>query len=114
MEKSCLMYQSIYGRENDISVAICGSSVSAYHMHLLKEAGAREIILCLDRQFQSIGDDEFKRLKNKVSRVYKRYNNTVKISIVFDKHMITGYKAAPIDEGKDKFEQLLKERIMEI
>lgn len=26
--------------------------------------------------------------------------------------MITGYKAGPLDEGKEKFEQLLKERLI--
>jgi len=29
-EKSCLKYQSYFGIENDISVACCGSSFSAY------------------------------------------------------------------------------------
>ena len=113
-EKSCLMYQSYYGRENDISVAVCGSSVSSYHMHLLKEAGAREVVLCFDRQFQAIGDDEFKQLKNKIIHIYRKYNNALKISIVFDKSMITDYKASPIDEGTEKFEKLLSERIMSL
>ena len=27
-EKSCLLYQSYFGMENDISVACCGSSIS--------------------------------------------------------------------------------------
>lgn len=113
-EKACLMYQSYYGRENDISVAVCGSSVSSYQMHLLKSAGANEIIFCLDRQFQEVGDEEFQRLKHKLTHIYNKYNNTVKISIVFDKNMITSYKASPIDEGTEKFEQLLSERIIKI
>jgi hypothetical protein len=33
------------------------------------------------------------------------------ISFIFDKQMITGYKDAPIDCGKEKFLQLFKERI---
>ena len=113
-EKSCLMYQSYYGRENDISVAVCGSSVSSYHMHLLKSLGVREVILCFDRQFQEIGDNEFLQLKNKIVHLYNKYNNTMRVSIVFDKNMITDYKASPIDEGPDKFEQLLNERIMRL
>ena len=36
IEKSCLMYQSYYGYDNDISVACCGSSISSYHIDLLK------------------------------------------------------------------------------
>ena len=111
-EKSCLMYQSYYGRENDISIACCGSSVSNYHIHLLRQNGAKEIILAFDRQFQEIGDDEFQRLKSKIVHIYKKYGNVIKVTSIFDKEMITAYKASPIDEGIEKFEQLLNERIM--
>lgn len=113
-EKACLMYQSYYGRENDISVAVCGSSISSYHMYLLKQCGAREVVLCFDRQFQELGDQEFLQLKNKIIHIYQKYSKTLKISIVFDKDMLTAYKAAPIDEGQEKFERLLSERIMSL
>lgn len=111
-EKSCLMIQSYYGRDNDISVAVCGSSLSAYHIKLLKSLGVREIIVALDRQFKEIGDDEFKRLKTKLIYLGKKYGNVVKLSVIFDKEMITSYKASPIDEGTEKFEHLLKERFI--
>ena len=35
----------------------------------------------------------------------------INISFIFDKHMLTQYKAAPIDEGKEKFLRLWKERV---
>ena len=111
-EKSALLYQTLYGKENDISVACCGSSVSNYHIHLLRQVGAREIILAFDRQFQEIGDDEFQRLKNKILHIYKKYGKTIKITAIFDKDMITGYKSSPIDEGIKKFETLVLNRIM--
>ena len=38
--------------------------------------------------------------------------NSVMISFIFDKNMITGYKSSPIDEGPDKFLLLFKERII--
>jgi hypothetical protein len=34
------------------------------------------------------------------------------MSFIFDKNMITNYKASPIDEGDKKFLQLFKERIV--
>ena len=113
-EKSSLQYQTMYGYENDISVAACGSSISSYHIALLKELGVREVIVGFDRQFQEIGDDEFKRLKSKLQYLYKKYNSTIRITAIFDKHMITKYKASPTDEGREKFEQLLKERIIPV
>ena len=51
-EKSCLLYKSYFGIDNDISVACCGSSLSAYQIQLLVEHGAEEIIVAFDRQFQ--------------------------------------------------------------
>ena len=111
-EKSCYQYQTYYGQENDISVACCGSSVSSYHIFLLKSLGVRELIVGFDRQFKEIGDQEFHRLKNKLIHLDKKYSQLMKISAIFDKNMITEYKASPTDEGIEKFERLLKERIV--
>lgn len=111
-EKSCLKYQSYFGGENDISVACCGSNISGYQINLLMELGVKEIIVALDRQFQNIGDDEFKKLTKNLKKLYNKYGNYVKISFIFDKNMITGYKDSPIDDGQEKFIQLFKERIL--
>lgn len=113
-EKSCLMYQSYYGFDNDISVACCGSSVSSYQIDMLEELGVREIIIAFDRQFKEIGDDEFKRLKKKLCGIYKKYGTRVRITAIFDKELITPYKASPIDKGKETFEYLLRNRIVPI
>jgi hypothetical protein len=102
-EKSCLLYKSYFGLENDISVACCGSSVSAYQIQMLLDAGAEEIIIAFDRQFQDIGDSEFKHLKTNLMRLRGKYKNFAIISFIFDKNKITGYKSSPIDEGPEKF-----------
>jgi hypothetical protein len=110
-EKSCLLYQS-YFPEADISVACCGSNISAHQIHMLLKAGAKEIIVAFDRQFQQIGDKEFTHLTTNLTKLHTKYKNDVQISFIFDKNMITGYKASPIDEGPEKFLQLFKERII--
>jgi hypothetical protein len=111
-EKSTLLYKSYFGLENDISVACCGSSVSNYQIQMLLDAGAEEIIIAFDRQFQKIGDEEFKHLKTNLIRLRGKYKNFATISFIFDKNMITGYKDSPIDCGPDIFLQLFKERII--
>ena len=111
-EKSVLRYASIFGWENNISVACCGSSLSAHQIQLLIDAGAEEIIIAFDRQFQEIGDKEFQHLKTNLLKLHNKYKNLVNINFIFDKNMITGYKASPIDEGIDKFLILFKERIV--
>ena len=110
-EKSCLQYRSYFGSYNDISVATCGSSISAYQMNMLIEAGAKEVVIAFDRQFQTLGDDEYKKLVDKLKRIHTKWKNYVTVSFIFDKKMITGYKASPTDEGPEKFIQLFNERV---
>ena len=110
-EKSCLLYRSYFGIENDITVACCGSSITNYQIQLLRDCGAKEIIIAFDRQFEELGDDDFKKLTKKLTNIHNKYKNYVNISFMFDKEKITGYKASPIDEGKEKFLKLFKERI---
>ena len=57
-EKSCLLYASYFGSENDISVAVCGSSLGSYQVQLLLDLGIEEMIIAFDKQFQEIGDEE--------------------------------------------------------
>ena len=111
-EKSCLLYQSYFGMENDISVACCGSNISAYQIHMLIAAGAKEIIVAFDRQFQALGDKEHKHQIANFRKLFTKYKNYVNLSIINDRHMITSYKASPIDEGPEKFLQLFKERVV--
>ena len=110
-EKATLQYKSYFGPENDISVACCGSSFSAHQMQLLLDLGVKEVVFAFDRQFQQIGDKEFQHLTANLTKLYKKYKNYTNISFIFDKKMITKYKASPTDEGRDKFLQLFKERV---
>lgn len=111
-EKSVLLSQSYFGFDADINVACCGSNLSAYQVQLLLEAGAKEIVIAYDRQFQEVGDAEFKHLTTNLQRLYDRYKHDVLITFIFDKNKITNYKASPIDEGPEKFLTLFKERIV--
>lgn len=110
-EKSVLQYASYFGEENNIAVACCGSTISQYQINLLLSLKVKEIIIAFDRQFQKIGDAEFKLLTKKLMHLHSKYKNYANISIIFDKNMITSYKASPLDEGPEKFIELYKNRI---
>lgn len=110
-EKATLMYQSYFGKENDISTAVCGFTISDYQIKLLIEAGAQEIIIAFDRQFNEINDEGHKKLVQVLTRIHNKYKKYAKISFIFDKEKTTSYKASPIDEGKDKFLYLLDKRV---
>lgn len=110
-EKSTLLYRSYFKEENDLSVCICGSSFSTYQAWLLILLGAKEIIVALDKQFQTKGDEEFKKLVKNLKNIHKKYGKYVTISFLWDKENLLKYKSSPIDEGKEKFLQLYQNRI---
>lgn len=110
-EKSCLLYSSYFGQENDISVACCGSNLIQYQAWLLMHQGAEEIIVCFDKQFQEAGDAEFKKLIRNLNQIHTKYGAYTKISFCFDKWDLLGYKDSPIDRGPDIFMELYKRRV---
>ena len=111
-EKSTLLYASYFGKENDISVACCGSAFIGYQYKLLVEAGAEEICVSLDKQFQEVNDDEYKKLTKNLLNMQKKYGSKTQLSFLFDNNNLIGYKDSPIDRGPDIFLQLFKERII--
>lgn len=110
-EKSCLLFQSYFGIDNDISVAVCGSNFTQYQFDLLKSLDVNEIIIAFDKQFKEIGDDEWKRWTNKLKEFNKKYGTLVQISYMFDKENLLDYKDSPIDKGKEIFIQLFERRV---
>lgn len=111
-EKSCLKYNSYFGKNNDISVACCGSSLLLYQVFLLLEEGVKEIIIGFDKQFKENGDPEFQKWVKKLINFNDKYSSFVKISFLFDKeNNLLDYKDSPIDKGKEIFLQLYKNRI---
>ena len=111
-EKSVLKYISYFGKENNIAVACCGSSISAYQIHMLIAAGAKEIVIAFDRDFEELGDATHKRRITNFRKLHNRYKNYVNLSCINDKAMITSLKSSPIDEGPEKFLRLFKERVI--
>ena len=110
-EKSCLKYQSFFGIDNDISTACCGSNISAYQVQLLLDCGAREMVIAFDRQWQEKNDDEYKHYIKNLEKLNERYKNNLNVSIIYDRNMLTGYKDSPIDDNKEIFLELFKNRV---
>ena len=110
-EKATMQYASMFGIENDISCAICGSNFGSYQAWLLINLGVEEIIVGLDKQFKVKGDDEFKKLTKNLTNIYHKYGNYIKISFMWDNQDLLQYKSSPTDEGIEKFMYLYNHRI---
>lgn len=111
-EKSVLLYSSLFGSENNISVATCGNRISNYQFNLLYSLGVKEFCFAFDKDFEKIGDDNFKRVKDNFIKINEKYSSYAEISFLFDKHNLLGYKCSPIDCGKEAFLELFKDRII--
>lgn len=112
-EKSTLLYRSFQMEPSryDISVATCGNNLSYYQFELLRQAGAKEIVIAYDRQFQKRYDKEYRKWKEHLQSIQKRYNNEITVSYILDDGLLTGYKDSPIDKGIDIFNCLYRKRI---
>ena len=110
-EKSCIKYASLFGPENDISVAVCGSNLINYQFNLLYNLGVNEIIIAFDRQYKELKDKEWGAWTKKLYQIHDRYGKYVQISYLFDTQHLLDYKDSPIDKGKDIFLELFNNRI---
>ena len=111
-EKSCLKYASCFGTNMDLSVAICGNALNNYQVSLLLSLGVEEIIIALDKQYQKVGDEEWKRWTQKYYQLHNKYGNKILISYMFDFDKYLDYKDSPIDKGKENFLELYQNRII--
>ena len=110
-EKSCLKFASMFGAQNDLSVAICGSSFINYQAWMLINLGVEEIIIGFDHDFTSLNSDEAKKVIKKLKQIHNKYGNYITISFLWDKNNLLGYKDSPIDKTKEIFLELYKNRI---
>lgn len=112
-EKSVLHYESMFGKGNNIAVATCGSSLSLIHQEIIKKfCNVDEIIIAYDKEFQVIGDSNFKKNILAIKKMSEKMKNYVTVSVLFDKeNNKLQYKDAPIDQGKEIFEYLYQNRI---
>ena len=109
-EKSCLLFSSFFGIENDISVAVCGSNLINYQVEILKSLGVEEIIIAFDKQYQEYKDKEYIKWEEKLINIYKKYGGFIQISFILDIDSLLGYKDSPIDKGPDIFLELFNNR----
>ena len=109
-EKSCLLFSSFFGKENDISVAVCGSNLMNYQFNLLKSLVVEEIIIAFDKQYQEFGDEEYFNWEKKLLGIYQKYGNFIQIRFILDTEKLLGYKDSPTDKGPDIFLELFNNR----
>lgn len=110
-EKFVLQVMSYLGIKNNIAVGMCGSTLSNYQFQQLIDAGATEICIAIDRDFNSIYDDEYEKVIKKIEKMSQKYSPLCNLSFILDTKGLTGYKHSPTDDGKEIFMQLWRDRM---
>lgn len=105
-EKSCLLYNSFFGKENNISVAVCGSTLHKYQIDLLIKSGADNIVIAFDKEGDNWSDKE--KYYAKLKSLCQRYIKYCNIGFIYDTQNILDLKDSPIDKGKENFIKLYK------
>ncbi len=85
------------------------------------DLGVREVVICFDKEYcEQWYEDEFKDTKEqklmfnyfkKLKKICKLLNNYFIVNIVIDFDNKLDLKDAPVDKGKEVFEELLRNKI---
>ncbi len=106
-EKSVLKMDSFFSQ--NYGVAVCGDKISDYQRKLIVQ-NANEVIIGFDKSesYKPGGKNEsIIRIRN----IAKKFAPYIKTYILVDKDDLLQIKDAPVDQGGDVFEHLLKNKI---
>lgn len=107
-EKSVMKLDTIMDKKN-ISVAVCGQSISREQIQLLLNLHVANVIIAFDADYKTIQETQEKY------EVYKRIASPLltyfNVSLIMDFDHKLGYKDSPIDKGIEIFNELMRERI---
>lgn len=107
-EKSVLKMDTIYGDEN-ISLAVCGQTISERHVQLLRDLKVSNLIIAFDADHTNY--EEMKEIEKKYTKLARPLSIYFNVSIIMDYSGLLEYKDSPIDKGERVFEELLKNKI---
>lgn len=105
-EKSVLQYETMFGKENNICVAACGSSFHTYQFELLASAGAGTILICFDKEGETWKEQQL--YYNKLKKICLKYKNRCKMGFLWDTKGLLNLKDSPFDKGQETFKKLYK------
>jgi len=110
-EKSVLKMED-YFPNNNYSVAISGSNMTAYQEKIIDDlTDVNEIIVAIDKEFTDANSMEAQIYAEKIMKIYGKLANRYNVSVMWDSTNLLDYKDSPVDKGKEVFEQLYKERL---
>lgn len=109
-EKSVLKADSLLGRENNV-LALFGSQLGLNRRNQLVKMGVNKVILALDNDFHTIGDEEYIKFEKKIFSIAKLFKGLAKVEVVYNNIGLENfYKSSLFDSNIDIYEKLWNNR----
>ena len=107
-EKSVLKLESFYP-EHNIGVAVCGDKISEHQKKMIIQH-TDEIIIGFDKGEKYVVGNKHESII-RVRNIAKTFAPYLRTYILVDKKNLLEIKDAPVDQGKDVFESLMRNKI---
>ena len=109
-EKSVMLYGQYFPNRENISLAVCGSSISEWQQQMLsKYLRVKRVLIAFDKEYNNFM--EWFTYKEKIAEKVKFLSSFAEIFIIYDGEGLLDFKDSPIDKGPEVFSQLQLERI---
>jgi hypothetical protein len=110
-EKAVMQTDTMFGEDN-FTVGLCGSNLTSYQRGLILMLGVREVIVGLDKQYQTLDSEECKKwakhIKDNIVTPLAPY---VIVTILWDTQDVLEYKNSPSDKGKETLLKLMDNKL---
>jgi len=105
-EKLPMQYNTMFGHNENIAVATCGSNLTNYQVDLLIKSGAERILIAYDKEGKDWQEQQeyYKKLYN----FCKTYSYKCKMGFIYDSQNLLELKDSPTDRGKETYLKLYK------
>lgn len=108
-EKSVLKAEQMYGN-NNFTVAVLGSNISSWHRDKILSLGVEEVFIAFDKHSEKATDKQITIYKQRLLRLARKFTPYVRTFIIYDDFNLIDYDSAPIDHGKEIFEELMRKK----
>lgn len=110
-EKSVMQTDTMFDDDN-FTVALCGSNLTDFQKNIILSLGVREVIIGLDKQYESLDSEECKKWANHIKeKIIDKLSAYVTVSVLWDTSNLLGYKDSPTDKGKEVLLELMNNKI---
>lgn len=109
-EKSVLLCDTYY-RQNNFSVAVCGSNITPTQCRILQNLGVREVMIAFDKEYQDTNSKVAELYGNKLLKQAAQLIPYFTVYILWDKDGVLDMKDSPADKGQKELEQLMKLKV---